>query len=84
MLDHPVIEATAAQALQCPSCGLPATITDRFTLHGSPGPIEHVTLVCVVGHWFTPPIDSLPNWLHQPHGVDATHSRTPTDVGGSR
>ena len=47
MLHHHAIEATAAESLQCPSCGLPATITDRFTLHGSPGPVEHVRLVCV-------------------------------------
>ena len=56
MLHHHAIEATAPEPLQCPSCGLPATITDRFTLHGSPGPVEHVRLVCVAGHRFTPPI----------------------------
>ncbi len=59
MLHHHAIEATAAESLQCPSCGLPATITDRFTLGGSPGPVEHVRLVCFAGHWFTPPIESL-------------------------
>ena len=83
MLHPHAIEATAAQGLQCPRCGLPATITDRFMLYGSPGPVEHVTLACVAGHWFTPPVESLPNWLDEPHGVDTTHLRTPANAGGS-
>jgi len=48
-----------APLLDCPSCGLPAAITDRFTLGGAPGPVEHVKLVCVAGHWCTPPADHL-------------------------
>ena len=47
------------QLMDCPACGLPAEITDRFTLDGLPAPVEHVRLVCVAGHWFTPPSDSL-------------------------
>jgi hypothetical protein len=43
----------------CPSCGLPAAITDRFTLGGAPSPVEHVKLVCVAGHWSTPPVEDL-------------------------
>jgi hypothetical protein len=43
----------------CPSCGLPAAITDRFKLGGAPSPVEHVRLVCVAGHWCTPPVDQL-------------------------
>jgi hypothetical protein len=72
MLHHHAIEATAPKSLQCPSCGLPATITDRFTLHGSPGPVEHVRLVCFAGHWFTPPTESLRGRAHESHGVGAT------------
>lgn len=48
-----------ATLLECPSCGLPAAITDRFTLGGAPRPVEHVKLVCVAGHWCTPPVDQL-------------------------
>ncbi len=48
-----------APLLDCPSCGLPAAITDRFTLGGAPSPVEHVRLVCVAGHWCTPPVDQL-------------------------
>ena len=44
---------------ECPTCGLPAEITDRFTLAGAPGPVEHVKLVCVMRHWFTIPVDML-------------------------
>jgi hypothetical protein len=45
--------------MECPSCGLPAEITDRFTLGGAPEPVEHVKLVCVLRHWFTIPVDML-------------------------
>jgi hypothetical protein len=80
MLHYHAAEATAAEALQCPRCGLPATITDRFTLNGSPDPVEHVKLVCVVGHWFTPPIESLPPRLHQPRRADSSRMPAPTTV----
>lgn len=46
--------------LECPACGLPSEIVDRFTLDGTPGPVEHVKVVCVVRHWFTLPADELP------------------------
>ena len=45
--------------LDCPLCGLPAEIVARFTLDGSPGPVEHVKIACLGGHWFTLPVDSL-------------------------
>ena len=45
--------------LNCPTCGLPAEITDRFTLNGAPTPVEHVKLVCVKRHWYTLPVDQL-------------------------
>ena len=41
----------------CPECGLPAEILDRFMVDGSPHPVEHIKLTCVVGHWFTLPVD---------------------------
>jgi hypothetical protein len=46
--------------VDCPACGLPAEITDRFTLGGAPGPVEHVKLVCVRRHWYTLPVDMVP------------------------
>lgn len=46
--------------VDCPTCHLPAEITDRFTLRGVPGPVEHVKVVCVRRHWYTLPVDMLP------------------------
>jgi hypothetical protein len=80
MLDHHAIEAATSEALHCPNCGLPAAITDRFTLHGSPGPVEHVKLVCAAVHWSTPPIESLPRRLDEPRDVDATCVPTGANV----
>ena len=53
------INIPADLLLNCPTCGLPAEITDRFILEGVPTPVEHVKLVCVKGHWYTPPVDQL-------------------------
>ena len=50
--------------LECPGCGLPAEITQRFTLDGVPTAVEHVKVVCVAGHWFTPPIDAITRYEH--------------------
>jgi hypothetical protein len=47
--------------LDCPACGLPAEIVDRFTLEGSPHPVEHAKIVCLAGHWFTPVVESSPS-----------------------
>jgi hypothetical protein len=44
---------------RCPECDLPAEITDRFTLNGTDGAEDHVKLVCVAGHWFTPRADDV-------------------------
>jgi len=43
----------------CPECGLPAEITDRFSLSSTDGPVEHVALACVDGHYFRMPADRL-------------------------
>lgn len=53
-------ELTPGALVNCPTCGLPADITDRFTLGGAPGPVEHVKLMCVRRHWYTLPVDMLP------------------------
>lgn len=53
------IKIPADPLLNCPACGLPAEITDRFILDGVPAPVEHVKLVCVRGHWYTPPVEEL-------------------------
>lgn len=53
------IHIPAEPLVECPACGLPAEITNRFTLGGAPGPVEHVKVVCVMRHWFTLPADML-------------------------
>ena len=55
---NPHDEELAPGALvDCPTCGLPAEITDVFTLDGVPEPVEHVKVVCIRRHWYTLPID---------------------------
>jgi hypothetical protein len=53
-------ELTPGALVECPTCGVPAEITDRFTLAGAPGPVEHVKVVCVRRHWYTLPVDVFP------------------------
>jgi hypothetical protein len=50
-------EADHGELFDCPTCGSPAEITDRFVLGGAPGPVEHVKIVCVRRHWYTLPVD---------------------------
>lgn len=44
----------------CPDCGAPAEIVDRFVLNSTDGPLEHLKLWCVMGHWFTVLTENLP------------------------
>jgi len=53
----PQIPIPTDPLLECPTCGLPAEIIDRFTLGGAPAPVEHVKLFCVNRHWYTLPVD---------------------------
>ena len=55
----PQIRIPADPLLECPSCGLPAEIIDRFTLDAAPTPVEHIKLVCVNRHWYTLPVDGI-------------------------
>ena len=50
-------ELGAGALVGCPTCGVPAEITDRFTLGGAPEPVEHVKVVCVRRHCYTLPLD---------------------------
>jgi hypothetical protein len=53
-------ELVPGSLVDCPTCGLPAEITDRFTLAGVPAPVDHVKVVCVRRHWYTLPVDAFP------------------------
>ena len=40
----------------CPDCGLPAEVLHRATLASTDGPVVHVKIRCVRGHWFVTPV----------------------------
>jgi hypothetical protein len=46
--------------LSCPECGVPAEVTDRFSLASTHGPVDHVALRCAAGHHFRMPSEKLP------------------------
>jgi len=41
--------------VDCPECGLPADVRDRFRVPSTRGPVEHVKTRCVVWHVRTVP-----------------------------
>ena len=51
--------------ISCPECGVPAEITDRFSLPSTDGPVAHVATSCIAGHHF-----------RMPTGMLAGHART--------
>jgi hypothetical protein len=40
-------------------CGLPAEITNRYTLPATDEPVECATIRCPSRHWFNGPLDAL-------------------------
>jgi len=59
----------------CPECGLPADITERFSLSSTDGAVEHVVLACVDGHYFRMPAEMLSSHAGPPairYGVAAS------------
>jgi len=52
-------ESASVNLSACPECGLPAEITERFSLSSTDGSVEHVALACVAGHHFRMPADRL-------------------------
>jgi hypothetical protein len=53
----------------CPECSLPAEVTDRFSLTGTDGPVEHLAPRCSARHHFRMPTGLLPaesrEWLRR-------------------
>jgi hypothetical protein len=43
----------------CPDCGWPAEILEWFSLTSTDGPVEHLALACVDGHYLRMPTDRL-------------------------
>jgi len=79
-MNPPDIKIPSEPLLNCPTCGLPAEITDHFTLDGAPTPVEHVKLVCVKGHWCTPPVDQLPASGPARPSATVIHLESPRDA----
>ena len=52
-------EAPTGHEYDCPTCGVPMEVIDRFSLRGAPAPVEHVKVRCPVGHWFMLPTEQL-------------------------
>lgn len=46
--------------LPCPACWLPAEVTERFRLASTDGPVDHIAVACVAGHFFKMAVDRLP------------------------
>jgi hypothetical protein len=70
-------EPAAGTLVDCPTCGLPAEITQQFTLGGAPEPVAHVRIVCVRRHWYTLPLDMLP--VNPPVSEHPSTSRIPRE-----
>ena len=49
----------SARLIACPECALPAEIIERFWLASTDGPVLHVCVSCVDGHYFRMPADRL-------------------------
>jgi len=79
-MNPPDIKIPSEPLLNCATCGLPAEITGRFTLDGAPTPVEHVRLVCVEGHWCTPPVDRLPASEPAQPAATVIHLESPRDA----
>jgi hypothetical protein len=45
--------------ISCPDCGVPAEITECFSLASSDGPVAHVAVCCAAGHHFRMAADRL-------------------------
>jgi hypothetical protein len=64
----------------CPECDAPAEVRTRSVWESTDGPIEHVRLDCVRGHWFLMSAAS----LAAAHGAPAGHSPGPAPEPAQR
>jgi hypothetical protein len=58
----------------CPECGVPAEITERFSLPSTDGPVAHAALSCAAGHHFRMPAEGLPGQPSDPVRAGAVRS----------
>ena len=60
--------------ISCPDCGVPAEITERFSLPSTHGPVDHIALHCARGHHFRMPTDMLPAAQQERLAVPTAHA----------
>src|SRR5213595_878987 len=63
-----------ASGISCPDCGVPAEITERFSLPSTHGPVDHIVLRCAGGHHFRMPTDMLPAAQQERLAVPTAHA----------
>jgi hypothetical protein len=51
--------------VSCPECGMPAEVTDLFSLSSTNGPVDHLAMACVAGHYFRMALDRLPTGVQE-------------------
>jgi hypothetical protein len=57
--------------VDCPRCGAPAFVVERFDLPSTDGPVAHLKLECSAGHWLTPLAERVPGALGARAGAAA-------------
>jgi hypothetical protein len=72
----------SVRLVACPECQLPAEITERFWLDSTDGPVLHVCVSCVDGHYFRMPADGLTPDAEPPAPAPAAgFTRMPGQLG---
>jgi len=61
--------------IPCPDCGVPAEVTERFSLPSTDGPVGHVALSCAAGHHYRMAVDRLPAPGQEQLAVQETRSK---------
>jgi hypothetical protein len=69
------------RVIACPECGLPAEVTERFSLSSTDGPVEHVALACLDGHYFRMPAEGVSPAAGPPANSPIGFSRLPGTLG---
>jgi hypothetical protein len=68
-------EPAPVALVDCPTCGLPAEITNSFTLIGVPESVKHVKVTCIQRHWYVLPVDMFAAGAAVPEHVDDSQGR---------
>jgi hypothetical protein len=69
---------TLLTVISCPDCGVPAEVTERFSLLSTDGPVKHLALSCAAGHHFRMAVDRLPEQAQEQLAGQETRTKTRT------